>query len=270
QKSQPIVTRHALRSQRARHKHRILLAEDNAVNQKVACRTLEKLGYRVDVAVDGEAAVKAWGTGRYDLILMDCQMPILDGYEATRRIRAREKDGTRIPIVALTAHAMKGADEQCTAAGMDDYLSKPIDRAALERTLERWLNPNEDSAAPAPATPIVQPSSDDPIDWQRLLTATDHDDELARELAVLFIESGASNMQDIVTALQDRDYGKLGEKAHEIKGSSANLQALAASAAAERLEFAARNGDVDQVPELTHQLSSEVHRAIEFLNKRIA
>jgi CheY-like chemotaxis protein len=141
QQSQPIVTRHALRTQRVREAPRVLLAEDNAVNQKVACRTLEKLGYRVDVAVDGQAAVDAWATGRYDLILMDCQMPVMDGYEASRQIRARETSGKRIPIVALTAHAMKGADATCVAAGMDDYLSKPIDRAQLNACLERWLSP---------------------------------------------------------------------------------------------------------------------------------
>jgi PAS domain S-box-containing protein len=141
QQSQPIVTRHALRTQRVREAPRVLLAEDNAVNQKVACRTLEKLGYRVDVAVDGQAAVDAWATGRYDLILMDCQMPVMDGYEASRQIRARETAGKRIPIVALTAHAMKGADATCVAAGMDDYLSKPIDRAQLSACLERWLSP---------------------------------------------------------------------------------------------------------------------------------
>jgi CheY-like chemotaxis protein len=140
QQSQPIVTRHALRTQRVREAPRVLLAEDNAVNQKVACRTLEKLGYRVDVAIDGKAAVEAWATGRYDLILMDCQMPVMDGYEATRQIRARETDGKRIPVIALTAHAMKGADATCVAAGMDDYLSKPIDRAQLSACLERWLN----------------------------------------------------------------------------------------------------------------------------------
>jgi two-component system, sensor histidine kinase and response regulator len=138
--TQPIVTRHALRSQRARSSHHILLAEDNAVNQKVACRILEKLGYRVDVAVDGAAAIDAWATGRYDLILMDCQMPVIDGYEATKQIREREQAGVRIPIIALTAHAMKGADEECAAAGMDDYVSKPIDREQLNAKIERWLS----------------------------------------------------------------------------------------------------------------------------------
>jgi len=118
---------------------RILLAEDNVVNQKVACRFLEKMGLQVDVAPDGQAAINAWRTGGYDLILMDCQMPVIDGYEATRQIRAQESQGQRIPIIALTAHAMKGADADCTAAGMDDYLSKPIDRERLHAVLTRWL-----------------------------------------------------------------------------------------------------------------------------------
>jgi CheY-like chemotaxis protein len=146
-RSQPIVTRHALRSQRSRDARHILVAEDNLVNQKVACRILEKLGYRVDVAGDGAAALLAWQSGRYDLILMDCQMPVMDGYETTRKIREGDGTGAHIPIVALTAHAIKGADNECFAAGMDDYLSKPIDREQLRSTLERWLN--EDAAVQA-------------------------------------------------------------------------------------------------------------------------
>jgi two-component system, sensor histidine kinase and response regulator len=138
--TQPIVTRHALRSQRVREAHHILLAEDNLVNQKVACRILEKLGFRVDVAADGQAAFNAWQSGRYDLILMDCQMPVMDGYETTRKIREHESGAKHIPIIALTAHAMKGADNECRAAGMDEYLSKPIDREQLRQALDRWLS----------------------------------------------------------------------------------------------------------------------------------
>jgi signal transduction histidine kinase/DNA-binding response OmpR family regulator len=134
----PIVTRHSLRAQRKRG--HILLAEDNLVNRKVAMRLLEKMEYSVDAVSDGQAAVAAWQSGRYDLILMDCQMPVLDGYEATREIRRLENGSSRIPIVALTAHAMKGADEPCFAAGMDGYLTKPIERAELEATLVRALN----------------------------------------------------------------------------------------------------------------------------------
>jgi CheY-like chemotaxis protein len=137
--SQPIVTRHALRTQRIRAGNRILLVEDNLVNQKVAVRLLERLGYRVEVAGDGKAALAAWLGGNFDLIFMDCQMPVMDGFEATREIRRREEGKQHVPIVALTADAMKEAEEKCRAAGMDDYLSKPIDRTKLEACLANQL-----------------------------------------------------------------------------------------------------------------------------------
>jgi len=136
---QPIVTQHALRANRSQTANRILLAEDNIVNQKVIVRLLEKLGYEVRVAADGQTALAEWQTGKFDLIFMDCQMPIMDGYEATRAIRRLENENIHTPIVALTAHAMKGDDDKCRAAGMDDYLTKPIDRVALEACLDRFL-----------------------------------------------------------------------------------------------------------------------------------
>jgi CheY-like chemotaxis protein len=139
ERTKPMITRHHLRSRRSREAGHILVAEDNVVNQKVARRTIENLGYRVDVVNDGAEAIRAWETGRYSMILMDCQMPEIDGYRATQEIRARETAGRRIPIVALTAHAMQGADLECKAAGMDDYLSKPLRRDLLEACLERWL-----------------------------------------------------------------------------------------------------------------------------------
>jgi signal transduction histidine kinase/BarA-like signal transduction histidine kinase len=118
---------------------RILLAEDNAVNEKVATRALRTMGFQVEAVTNGRAAVTAWETGLYDLILMDCQMPELDGYEATMEIRRREQGMRRIPIVALTAHAMKDDDLKCKAAGMDDYLTKPLDRKRLQSCLDRYL-----------------------------------------------------------------------------------------------------------------------------------
>jgi CheY-like chemotaxis protein len=138
-RTQPIIHQQQLLTQRGREKWRILVAEDNAVNQKVAVRTLEKLGYRVDVVNDGREAVSAWESGRYDLILMDCEMPEVDGYEATRQIRSRETAGRHIPIIALTAHAMKGAELECQTAGMDDYITKPVDRERLDACLDRFL-----------------------------------------------------------------------------------------------------------------------------------
>ena len=126
---------------------RILLAEDNVVNEKVATRFLEKLGYVVHAVPNGREAVDAWARGGYDLVLMDCQMPVLDGYAATREIRARENGGARIPIVALTANAMKKDELECRQAGMDDHLAKPLNREALARCLAQHLDVKLSTAA---------------------------------------------------------------------------------------------------------------------------
>jgi two-component system, sensor histidine kinase and response regulator len=138
-RAQPLVTRHQVRALHGDAGQCVLLAEDNAVNQKVARTMLERLGLQVEVVGNGREAVGAWKSGRFSAILMDCQMPELDGYEATREIRALEPEGRHIPIVALTANAMKGDDVKCREAGMDDYLTKPLDRAKLVACLEKYV-----------------------------------------------------------------------------------------------------------------------------------
>ena len=142
-----MVTRHSMAddaAKRRRNQH-ILVVDDNEVNQVVAQGMLEKLAYKVELVGDGEQAIHALEHGHYDLILMDCQMPVLDGYEATRRIRASEKGGRHIPIVALTANAMAGDAEKCFAAGMDDYLAKPFEYEALCEKLSKWLSDTDNS-----------------------------------------------------------------------------------------------------------------------------
>ena len=137
---------------RAHGTYLILLAEDNPVNQKVASRLLEKMGYAVDIVADGRAAVSAWQSQRHDLILMDCQMPLMDGYSAAGEIRRQEGGTQHTPIVALTAHAISGAAEECIAAGMDDYLTKPIDVAQLKACLARHLHDANDTEPASVAT----------------------------------------------------------------------------------------------------------------------
>jgi two-component system sensor histidine kinase/response regulator len=151
-----IITRHLLAEDRVREDlapapevghARVLVAEDNAVNVKVVTRMLAKFGCRVDVAADGREAVELYGQLPYDLVFMDCQMPEMDGFEATAEIRRLENGGPRIPIVALTANAMAGDRERCLTAGMDDFVSKPIKEAELAQALARWIAPRESRAA---------------------------------------------------------------------------------------------------------------------------
>jgi signal transduction histidine kinase/DNA-binding response OmpR family regulator len=148
----PLVTRHSL-AEAARPpalRARILLAEDNPVNRKVARLTLERLGHVVETAETGRQAVEAMRTGVYDVVLMDCQMPEMDGFEATAEIRRLEGDGRHTPIVAMTANAMQGDRERCLAAGMDDYMSKPVEREAVETMIRRWVPAGPGEAAPTP------------------------------------------------------------------------------------------------------------------------
>jgi len=143
----PLITRHTLSESQAGPKPRLLLAEDNPVNQKVACKMLEKLGYRVDVAGNGQEAVAAHERSPYPLIFMDCQMPEVDGFEATALIRKMEGRSAHTPIVAMTANAMQGDRERCLAAGMDDYVAKPIRPKDLQAILDTWLHKRNQAAA---------------------------------------------------------------------------------------------------------------------------
>jgi CheY-like chemotaxis protein len=133
-----LITRHTLADIRKQQMH-ILLAEDNIINQKVALHILGKAGYKVQAVGDGKQVLESLALGDYDLILMDIQMPVMDGYEATRAIRGARAAYSRIPIIALTANAIKGDDVKCLQAGMDDYLTKPIDAALLQEKIRLWI-----------------------------------------------------------------------------------------------------------------------------------
>ena len=266
ERTQPIVL--AERIERAFDDRLILLAEDNLVNQKVGRQTLAKIGYHVDVVSNGVEAIAAWETGRYHLILMDCQMPMMDGYQAAREIRLREHGTGHIPIIALTADAMQGTEQQCREAGMDDYLTKPLDRTRLSKTIDRHLSSADFTlkiVKNATSSPPPQVSADAPVDWNHIVSVSDGDQEFARELVQLFIDAGDASLREIREALERGDLVAMGSAAHSFKGSSANIHAESASTAAGRLEEAARAGNIDQLAELEGQLRREAELAFEYL-----
>jgi len=230
----------ALSSPERRTRMKVLLAEDNAVNRTLARKLLEKQGHTVVIAENGRQALEALHRESVDLVLMDVQMPEMDGLEATRAIRAKEKGtGAHQPIIALTAHAMKGDRERCLAAGADDYLTKPIHTPELHAALER-IQGAEIAEAPSPAAPA--PSTDS-FDLATALQRVEGDRELLEEIVRIFVEECPKIIADIHHAFATSDARLLERLAHTLKGSASNLGALAVPRSAAELEQKARAGD---------------------------
>jgi two-component system sensor histidine kinase/response regulator len=264
--SQPIVTRGTLvnNDNSRRYDCSVLLVEDNAVNQKVAVRFLERMGCRVRVADNGAEGVKAYAESRYDIVLMDLQMPIMDGLTATRRIRELEAGTRHTPIVALTANAMTGQLERCLEAGMNGFLTKPLDIAQLHETLDRYglgahvPDKNAEEATSGPSETL-------PIALARLNEITEGDAVFAHELAATFIASGRQVMDEVRSALAAFDRPALARAAHKLKGASANIHADPLRELAYSLESQAANLDQPRLRGLIEDLTTEFERAAEFL-----
>ncbi len=261
--SAPLITRYRL-SEARRGRARILAAEDNPVNQMVIRRVLEKLGFHADVVSNGKEAVEALARAPYDLVLMDVQMPELDGLEATRIIRSGEAGAVNpgLPVIAMTAHALKGDRDRCLEAGMDDYVTKPIDPARLLEVLEKWLFAEcavELSIPPAPAAPAAEAvpaqtpgeSPDPPVFVrERLLDMLAGDGDAVREVLGQYLESAPEQLARIADCMARGDAAQAGREAHTLKGASANVGAEALAEAARALEAAGREGDLDAVARL--------------------
>jgi PAS domain S-box-containing protein len=217
---------------------RVLLAEDNAVNQTLAVRLLEKRGHRVTVVGNGREALAALERERFDAVLMDVQMPEMDGFEATAEIRAREKPtGAHLPVIAMTAHAMKGDRENCLARGMDGYVTKPLRPEDLFAALEGLAAGKEEAAVPGEATPPTLAVLNETVALKRV----GGDRDLLRELAGLCLDECPKLMADVREAVARKDAAKLRLAAHTLKGSVATFGADATAAAALRLEEMGRD-----------------------------
>jgi CheY-like chemotaxis protein len=215
------------------------LAEDNAVNQMLAVRLLEKAGHRVVVANNGKEALACWASTPFDLILMDVQMAEMGGLEATERIRAQEAgSGRHIPIIAMTAHAMKGDRERCLEAGMDDYVSKPIRRGDLFRAIQASVPAEPVGAVPAP-TP-----ADEVFDRSAVLELVGDDRDMARGLIQVFLVESTQLTARIQAALERADIQGVEKAAHALKGAIGVFQATPTYDAALQLEMAGRAADL--------------------------
>lgn len=268
-----LITRHTLAEQRSRP--RILVAEDNLVNQKLAVRMLERLGYRPDIVSNGREALTAFERDAYAAIVMDCQMPVMDGYEATRCIRAQEqrpdssRTGSHIPIIALTANAMQGDRERCKAAGMDDYLTKPVKTEDLGRLLQRWV-PSSIPEEPVVSPPPREMSTIDAgiFDANKMLSNIGGDVDLFNQLIRLFLDRHGSMLLDIETAVGQRDNIALERAAHSMKGTAGNLCAPDVVLLAGQLEAVGRLGTIEEAPTLFDQLTRKVQQLVDVLKQR--
>ena len=254
---------------------RVLLVEDNPVNREVSTGMLELLGYQVTIAEDGKQALVVSATESVDLILMDCQMPVMDGFTATARIRDREQQTpvTRIPIIALTANAMDGDRERCLEAGMDDYLSKPFSQQALAEVLARWCvrrdqlqtpDSQTETATPDDAENRLSPASSatqiDRTAWTTI-TALQRPGRpnLLHKTIGLYLTSSQTQIDELRRALQEGTHQAMVVPAHTLKSSSAILGATGLASLANELEQACRNNDMEQAERLITLIEAE-HR----------
>ena len=242
----------------------ILLAEDSLINQKLAIGLLERWGHRVTVANDGEEAVRLSAERPFDLILMDVQMPALDGLDATRVIRAREREtGRHVPIVAMTAHAMKGDRERCLEVGMDGYLMKPIRAEQLFRQIEEISG-----GAPTDELAAVTATSHGPVDWKLAGQAVNDDQELLDQVLNAFLEEGPQLAATMRATLASGDWKRFQRAAHTLK-SALRTFGVDAADRVEELEMAAKGGSTAIAPALVAEIVATMQPALDEMQRHL-
>jgi two-component system sensor histidine kinase/response regulator len=275
-RSIPIVTRHTLAEQK-RQKVRILVAEDNPMNQKLAVTFLTKAGYSVDAVEDGRMVLEALKSKSYDLILMDVQMPKIDGFEATKIVREMEGERKHTPIIAMTAHAMKGDRERCFQAGMDDYISKPIEREELLETINKWIKSQDFKKDFTPSTSHHSPTDGgkdiptcselvEPIDIETTLRRFDGDKKFFKEMLGEFLNYAPKQIETLAKGIETGEAKVVEREAHSLKGAAGNLGAQRIADLSLQLEFLGREKDLARSKEIIDSLKAEFKRLEEYFN----
>ena len=263
-----IITRHSIAEEEKQRIH-ILLAEDDITNQKVAMNMLEKSGYNANVVANGKEAIRALEMIPYHLVLMDVQMPEMDGFTATREIRNSKLEFRDIPIIAMTAHAMKGDREKCLDAGMDDYLSKPINPQELLGKIEKWALKKEKASCEISRgtdTAPVKPKHQAPIDFDSALGRAMGNRELLEMLLTEFIATMPAKIKDLKASTEKQNAEELERQAHTLKGASASLSAEKISELALQLELMARKRKLDDAKQVIDNLEEELGRLSEYIH----
>jgi CheY-like chemotaxis protein/HPt (histidine-containing phosphotransfer) domain-containing protein len=243
----------------------ILLAEDNRVNQKVAVRMLEKMGHSIVIASNGSEALSLLATQPFDLVLMDIQMPEKDGLTATEKIREGEKQTqSHLPIIAMTAHAMMGDRERCLKAGMDGYISKPINRQQLEETIRNLLCLQGDirSDIAFKAEEPVAAGSEHSLNAAQILDRLGGDEKLFQEVVEIFLEEGPRQITSLRRAIAERDAAGLESAAHNLRGELGYLGISRVSQKARELEEMGRSNDLQHSAETLAVLESEISEVL--------
>jgi CheY-like chemotaxis protein/HPt (histidine-containing phosphotransfer) domain-containing protein len=233
---------------------RILIADDNITNQRVALAILKKLGYQADAVANGREALSSLRSAAYDLVLLDCQMPEMNGYEAAAAIRDPQSGIAKIPILALTAHAMSGEREKSLAVGMDDYIAKPVQPSALAALLEKWLPP-----LPPESPPIVTPVFDEPAFLERVMG----DRELAGAIVAAFLDDMPQQIAELQSSLAAGDNAAASRRLHRICGAAATVGGVALQNAALAMEETGRAGDLRSMAAQFGQLQQHFQAARE-------
>jgi signal transduction histidine kinase/CheY-like chemotaxis protein len=256
---------------RRRFRARVLLAEDNPINRRVAAKILEGCGCDVTAVENGKQVLDTLQRKQFDLVFMDVQMPEMDGLEASRFIRADAR-WRNLPIIALTAHALKGDREHCLEVGMDDYLTKPVKAHELRAMVDKWVSnpmePDENTAVSAPA--VTEPEhpaeqSDSPLDVQRALEQLGDDRELLNEVIAAFLNDAPRLLADLDSAISQADPAKLHLAAHSLKGSASNICAEPTRSVAQQIESLGKQGRIREANSLIEELHGHLDRLQEFV-----
>jgi CheY-like chemotaxis protein len=256
---------------------RILLAEDNAFNCALIQHVLEPMGCQIDKAASGTEAVRAFVPGRYDLVLMDCQMPELDGLAATRQIRRLEAGQPRVPVIAVTARTVSGSRRACLEAGMDDFLAKPFSLSRLRKKVLEWLLPKIDSEPPdaeesrPEPSEVTAPPSEQVVDLSRLeeLALDAGTPEIVEELSHIFLDDVARRIVALGLAAKALDQRAYLNVIHAIKGASGNFGAVRMASLAESSERLAKQGDLSQAAAHVTELARELEAVRVVLDRKV-